>query len=89
MTVLLGTLWNLVKQIEAPYVSDYENAIALDTNAENQASSHGEGKVSLVFSSCVRNLGYILELLWRCPFETGLCSVKSGNRLGMRDTSGM
>ena len=31
MTVLLGTLWNSIKQIEAPYVLDWENAIALDT----------------------------------------------------------
>ena len=30
MTVLLGTLWNSIKQIEAPYVFDWENAIALD-----------------------------------------------------------
>ena len=31
MTVLLGTLWSSIKQIEAPYVFDWENAIALDT----------------------------------------------------------
>ena len=79
MTVFLGTLWSLVKQIEAPYVFDWENAIALDTKPENRASSRGEGKVSWVFSSCVRNLGYILELQQGCPFETGHCSVKSGN----------
>ena len=79
MTVLLGTLSSLVKQIEAPYVFDWENAIALDTKPENRASFRGEGKVSWVFSSCVRNLGYILELQQGCPFETGHCSVKSGN----------
>ena len=28
MTVLLGTLWSSIKQIEAPYVFDWENAIA-------------------------------------------------------------
>ena len=82
MIVLLGTLWSLVKEIEAPYVFDWENAIALDTKLENRASSHGEGKVSWVFSSCVRNLGYILELRRGCPFESGLCSVKSGNLSG-------
>ena len=58
---------------------DWENAIALDTKPENRASSCGEGKVSWVFSSCVRNLGYILELRRGCPFETAVCSVKSGN----------
>ena len=79
MTVLLGTLWSSIKQIEAPYVFDWENAIDLDTMQGNWASSRGEGKVSWAFSSCGRKLGYILEL-WRvCPFETGVCSVKSGH----------
>ena len=79
MTVLLGTLWNPSKQIEAPYVFDWENAIALDIMQGNRASSRGEGNVSWVFSSCGRDLGYILELEWGCPFETGVCSVKSGH----------
>ena len=29
MTVLLGTLWSSIKQIEAPYMFEWENAIAL------------------------------------------------------------
>ena len=58
---------------------DRENAIALGTMQGNRTSSHGEGKVSWVFSSCGRNLEYILELWRGCPFETGVCSVKSGN----------
>ena len=62
MTVLLGTLWSSVKQIEDPYMFDCENAIALDTMLGNQASSRREGTVSWVFSSCGRHLGYILEL---------------------------
>ena len=49
---------------------DWENAIALDTMQGNRASSPREGKVSWVFSSCGRNLGYILELQRGCPFET-------------------
>ena len=57
---------------------DWENAIALDTVQGNRASSRGKGKVSWVFSSCGRNLGYILELRRACPFETGVCSAKSG-----------
>ena len=79
MTVLLGTLWSSIKQIVDPYVFDWENAIALDTMQGYQASSRGEGKVSWVFSSCGRNLGYILELRRGCPFETGVCLVKSGH----------
>ena len=77
VTVLLGTLWSSIKQIEAPYVFDWENAIALDTMQGNRSSSRGEGKDLWVFSSCGRNLGYILELRRGCPFETGVCSVNS------------
>ena len=58
---------------------DWENAIALDTMQGNRASSRREEKVSCVFSSCGKNLGYILELRRGCPFETGVCSVKSGH----------
>ena len=58
---------------------DWENAIALDTVQGNRASSCREGKVSLVFSTCGRNLGYILELRRGCPFETAVCSLKSGH----------
>ena len=79
VTVLLGTLWSSIKLIEPPYVFDLENAIALDTMQGNRASSLSEGNVSWVFSSCGRNLGYILQLWRRCPFETGVCSVKSAH----------
>ena len=72
-----------------PYVFDWENAIALDSMQGNRASSRREGKVSWVFSSCGRNLGYILDLQPGCPFETLVCSLKSGTCLGMRDNSGM
>ena len=79
VSVLLGTLSCSIKQIEVTYVFDWENAIALATMQGNRASCRGEGKVSWVFSSCGRNLGYILELQRGCPFETGVCSVKSGH----------
>ena len=77
LIVLLGTPWSTIKQIEAPYMFDLENAIALDTMQGNRASSRRERKVSWVFSSCGRNLAYILEL--RRGFETGVCSGKSGH----------
>ena len=78
VTVFLGTLWSSIKEIEAPYLSDSELWIALHTMQGNQASSPGEGYVSWDFSSCGRNLWYILELQQGWPFETPLCSVKSG-----------
>ena len=79
MTVLLGTLCSSIKQIEDPYVFDWESAVALEIMQGNRASSRREGKASWVFSNCSRNMGYILELRRRCPFETGVCSVKSGH----------
>ena len=89
MTVLLGTLWISVKEIETPYVFDWENAIALDTMQGNWASSLGEWKVPWVFSSCGRNLGYILELRRGCLFETGVCTVKSEHLSRYEGYSGM
>ena len=65
---VVGDSWSSIKQIEVPYVFDWENAIALHAMQENQASSRGEGEVSWVFSSCGRHLGYILELRRGCPF---------------------
>ena len=68
-----------MKQIESPYVFDWENAITLNTMQGNRASTRGKWEVSWAFSSCGRNLVYILELGWGYPFETGVCSVKSGH----------
>ena len=75
---VVGDSLSSIKKIEAPYVFDWENAIALDTLHGNRASSCSEGKVSWVFLCCGRNLGYILELRWGWPFETRVCSVWSG-----------
>ena len=41
---------------------DWEHGIALNATKENQASSLAEGEVSLFYSSCGGNLGYILEV---------------------------
>ena len=62
MKVLFGTLKSSIKQLEAPYVFDWENAIALHAMQGKRASSRGEGEVSWVFSSFGRHLGFILEL---------------------------
>ena len=78
MTVFLGTLWSSIKQIESPYMFDFKHGIALHAIKGNQASIRDKGKVSWVFLSCGRNLGYILELWWGSPFETRISSVKSG-----------
>ena len=55
-----------------------EYDIGLQEMQGNQASSPGKGYVSWDFSSCGGNLGYILELQRGWPFETSLCSAKSG-----------
>ena len=61
MTVFLGTLWCSIKKIKAPYVFNWEYDIALHEMHGNQASSPSEVYVSWDFSSCGRNVGYILE----------------------------
>ena len=78
VTVFLGTLWFFIKIIEAPYVFDWEYGIALHGMQGNRALFSSEGDVSYDFSSCSWNLGYIRELERRWPFETPLCSAKSG-----------
>ena len=57
---------------------DWEQGVALHAMQVNRASYPGEGDVSRYFSSCGRNLGYILELQQGWPFKTPLCSAKSG-----------
>ena len=89
VTEFLGTLWCSIKKIEAPYVFNWEYDIALHEMQGNQASSPGEGYVSWDFSSCGRNLGYILELQRGWPFETPLCSAKSGLLSSYDGTSGI
>ena len=61
-----------------PYVIDWENGIALHAMQGNRDSFPSEGDISYDFSNCVRNLGYIRELQQGWPFETPLCSAKSG-----------
>ena len=62
LTVFLGTLWCSIKKIEAPDAFNWEYNIALHEMQGNQASSPSEGYVSWDFSSCGRNVAYILEL---------------------------
>ena len=79
VTLFLGTLQSPIKKIEAPYMFDCENGIALHAMQGNRASFPSEGHVSYNFSRCGRNLGYIRELQRGWPFETPLCSQKSGH----------
>ena len=58
---------------------DWEYGVALRAMQGNRASSPCEGDVSWDFTSCGRNLGYTLELKRGWPFETPLCSPKSGH----------
>ena len=57
---------------------DWEHGIALHPVQGIQALSPVEGDDSWDFSSCSRNLGYILELQRGWMFETPLGSAKSG-----------
>ena len=78
VTVFLETLWCSIKKIEDPYMFDSEYGIALHGMQGIRASFPSEGDVSYDFSSCNKNLGYIREIQPGWPFETPLCSVKSG-----------
>ena len=78
VTVVLGTLWCSIKHIEAPYVFNWKHGIALHPMQGIRASSPAKGDVSWDFSSCGRNLWYILELQRGWPFNPPLGSVKSG-----------
>ena len=62
VTVFLGTLWCSIKNIEAPYMFDFEYGIALHLMQGNRASFPSEGDVSYDVSCCGRYLGYIREL---------------------------
>ena len=74
----LGDSLCSIKHIEAPYVFHCEHEIALHPMQGIRASSPPEGDVSWDFSICLSNLGYILKLHRGWPFETPLCSAKSG-----------
>ena len=57
---------------------DWKHGIALHPMQGIWALTPAEGGVSCDFSSCSRNLGYILELEQGLPFETPLGTAKSG-----------
>ena len=78
MTVFLGILFSSIREIEVPYIFAWEHGTTQHEMQGNRASSCGEGEVSGVFSSCGRHLVYIHELRPGWPFETRVCSAKSG-----------
>ena len=78
VTVFLGILFRSIREIEVPYVFDWEHGTPLQKMHGNQDSSCSEWDVSWVFSSCGRHLVYILEFRCGWTFETRVCSVKSG-----------
>ena len=78
VTVFLGNLFSSIREIEVPYVFDWEHGTPQHETQGNQASSCGEGEISWIFSSCGRHLVYILELRRGWPFETRVSSAKSG-----------
>ena len=56
---------------------DWEPGIALHPKLGHRSSTLAQWEVSWVFSSCGKNLKYILELRWGCPFKARVCSAKS------------
>ena len=68
VTVFVGILYSSIREMDVPYVLDWEHGTPLHAVQGNRASSCGKGEVSCVFSSFGRHLGY----------RTRVCSVKSG-----------
>ena len=76
--VFLGILFSSIREIEVPYIFDWEHGNPQHEMQGNRASSCGKWEVSWDFSCCGRHLVYILELRRGWPFETRVCSPKSG-----------
>ena len=57
---------------------DWEYGIALQATQGNRASSPAEWEVPWDFSSCGRNLGYVLELWRGYPLKSFVCTATSG-----------
>ena len=89
MIVFLGILWCSIKNIEAPYVFDWENGISLHAMQGNRASFPSEGDVSYDFLSCGRNLGYIRELQQGGHSKLNFVQRNQDSCVVMRDTSGI
>ena len=77
VSVFLGILFTSIREIEVPYIFDWEHGTPQHEMEGNRASSCGEGDVSWVFSSCGRHLVCILELRRVWTFETRVWSAKS------------
>ena len=78
VTLFLGTLCCSIKKIEAPYVFDWEYGIALHAMQGNRASFPSEAMSHTISRVAASTWGYIRELQRGWPFETPLCSAKSG-----------
>ena len=78
LSSFLGTLCCSIKHIDSLYVFDWEHGIAPHPMQGIRALTPAERDVSWDFSSCSRNLGYILELQWGWQLKTPLGSAKSG-----------
>ena len=78
VTVFLWILLSSIREIEVPYVFDWEHGTPQHEMQGNRVSSCGDAEVSYIFPSCSRHLEYILELRREWPFETRVCSAKSG-----------
>ena len=79
VTVFLGFLFSSIREIEVPYFIDWEHGTPQHGMQGNRTSSCGDVEVSWVFSRCARHLVYILELWRGWPFETRVCTMKSGH----------
>ena len=60
---MLGNFWSCLKGVKDLSRLKREAGISLEMLQWKRASSRFEGRISWFFSSCIRKLGVLLELL--------------------------
>ena len=79
VSVFLRTLWSSIMELKTPFLFELEHGIVLYAMSGDRASSRGEEEVSLFLSNCGGNVGYYIDLWWKWPFQTLVCSATSGH----------
>ena len=88
MTVFLGILFSSIREIEVPYVFEWEHGTPQHEMQGNWASSCGEGEVSWVFSSVAGTWFIFSSYGGDGHIKFGFVQRSQDSCLVMTDTSG-
>ena len=89
VTVFLETLWCSIKKIEAPYVFDSKNGIALHAMQGNRASFPSEGDVSYDFRIAAGTWGIFASYSGDGHSKLHFVQRSQDSCVVMRDPSGI